>query len=373
MGEVHRTMKISGYQLFWLISISSVIIISYIPIHLAVEQSRQDSWISILLGGAIVMAITWLMLRVCMHNNDRTLVGLMKDLLGSVLGKIVVTVYFLLWFIQMSMILSGMIAFQNLVMLHNTPMIVILLFMVFLVTYGVYRGGITAISRCAEIIGPIFIFVLFLQLFLNPQDMDVRRILPIYTDTGWVSILKGTLYSFNYMADPSIILMLFYFAENKRTASRAILWGTAVSILWGVLATLVLLFITGPMIAAQLVFPVYSLTKYISILDFIQNIDAIFIPLWLLGAFIKLSVLLFILSYGISEWTGFKNWKMIACLIAFIWIAYVIYSSYNIWISNALKTVSLIGYFYPSVYIVIPLILLALGSIRQRRKDASNN
>jgi len=353
--------------MFWLISISSVIIFSYIPIHLAVEQSRQDSWISLLLGGAIVMAITWLMLRVCKQNSDKTLVGFMKDLLGSVLGNIVVTAYFLLWFIQMSMILSGMVAFQNLVMLHNTPMVVILLFIVFLVTYGVYRGGATAISRCGEMIGPIFIFVLFLQLFLNPQDMNVNRILPVYTDTGWVQILKGTVNSLNYMADPSIILMLFYFAENKRTASRAILWGTAVALLWGVLATLALLFIVGPMIAAQLVFPVYSLTKYISILDFIQNIDAFFIPLWLLGAFIKLSVLLFILSYGISEWTGIKNWKMIACLISFLWMAYVIYSSNHIEFANALKTKSLIGYYYPAVYIVIPLILLAIGSVRQRR------
>lgn len=359
--------------MFWLISISSVIIFSYIPIHLAVEQSLQDGWISLLLGGAMVMAITWLMLRVCQQNQDKTLVGFMKDLLGSVLGKILVAVYFLLWFIQMSTILSEMVAFQNLVMLHNTPMIVILLLIVFLVTYGVYRGGITAISRCGEIIGPIFIFMLFLQLFLNPQDMDVHRILPIYTDTGWVRILQGTFYSFNYMADPSIILMLFYFAENKRTASRAILWGTAVAILWGVLAALVLLFIVGPRIAAQLVFPVYSLTKYISILDFIQNIDAVFIPLWLFGAFIKLSVLLFILSYGITEWTGFKNWKMISCLISVLWMAYVIYSSNHIWFSNALKNEFLIAYFYPAVYIVIPLILLAIGSIRQRRKALNIN
>jgi spore germination protein KB len=261
--------------------------------------------------------------------------------------------------------------FQNLVMLHNTPMIVILLGMLFLTAYAVFIGGITAISRCAEIIGPLFVVILYVQLFLNPQDMEITRILPIYADSGWMNILKGTFSSFNYLVDPSIILMLFFFAENKRTASRAILWGTAVSMLWGVLATLVLLFVTGPRMAAESVAPIYTLTKFVSILNFVQNIDAFYIPLWLLGAFIKTSVCLFILSYGLSEWTGFKNWKLIACLMTCIWLVYVIYSTHNIRISFTFKNIYLIGFFYPLVYIVIPLILWLIGSIRQSGKASS--
>ncbi|WP_167747067.1 GerAB/ArcD/ProY family transporter [Cohnella luojiensis] len=366
-------MKVSSYQLFWLISISSMIVFSYLPIQLAAKESRQDAWISILLGCMIMMAITWIMLRVCMQNKDKTLVGFMKNLLGTVLGKIIVTVYFLLWFLQISSIARGTVEFQNLVMLHNTPMIVILLCFLFLVAYSVYRGGITAISRCAEIIGPFFVFILYGQLFLNPQDMDMKRILPIYADTGWIPILKGTLYSFNYMVDPSVILMLFFFAENKRTASRAILWGTAVAMIWGVLATLVVLFVTGPGMAAELVVPVYTLTKIVSILNFIQNIDALFIPLWLLGGFIKLSVYLFILSYGLSEWTGFKNWKLIACLTTFILLANVIYSTHNLRIGFTYTSLFQIGFFYPFVYIAIPLILWMIGSIRQRRKASNIN
>lgn len=357
--------------MFWLINISSLVMLSYLPIHLAAEQSRQDCWISIFLGGVAMLAVTWVMLKVCMQNKDKTLVGFMKDLLGTVIGKIVVTVYFLLWFMQMSMIAKGMAEFQNLVMLPHTPTIVILLCLMFLATFAVYKGGITAISRCAEIIGPIFGFVLFVQLFLNPQDMDFKRILPIYADSGWLDILKGAFYSFNYMADPSIILMLFFFAENKRTASRAIVWATSVAMLWGVLSTLVLLFVTGPHIATELVVPIYSLTKFVSILNFVQNIDAFFIPLWLLGAFIKLSVGLFILSYGLSEWTGFKNWKLIACFTTFIWLGYAVYSINHIRISYTLKNLYLVGLLYPFIYIAVPLLLWMLGNIRQRHKTPS--
>jgi spore germination protein KB len=361
-------MKVSSYQMFWLVSISSIIVLSYIPIKLAAEESRQDCWISILLGGMLMMAITWIMLRICMHHKDKTLVNFVKDLLGTVLGKIVVTFYFLLWFMQMSKIASGMAEFQNLVLLHNTPMSVILLCMLFLVVYAVYRGGIVAISRCGEVIGPFFIFMLYVQLFLNPQDMEISRILPVYADSGWLQIMKGTIKSFSYMVDPSIILMLFFFAENKQTASRAILWGTAVSMLWGVITTLVLLFVTGPDMASKLVVPVYSLTKYVSILNFVQNIDAFFIPFWLLGAFIKLSVCLFILSYGLSEWTGYKNWRLIACLATLGCFAYIIYGTYNIQLLNTLNNLFLSNFFYPFVYIVLPLILWLISSIRQHRK-----
>jgi spore germination protein KB len=73
MNKGHRSMKISSYPLFWMISISSIMVTSYLPIQLAAEESRQDCWISILLGGMIMMVITWVMLRVCMQNKDKTL------------------------------------------------------------------------------------------------------------------------------------------------------------------------------------------------------------------------------------------------------------------------------------------------------------
>ncbi|SFD76555.1 spore germination protein KB [Paenibacillus catalpae] len=361
-------MKVSSYQLYWLVTISSIVTTSYLPIHLAVEQARQDSWISMLLGGLTMLFVTWVILRVCKQHEDKTLVTFTKELLGTVLGKILVLVYFLLWFRQMTMIAKGTVDFQNLVMLHNTPMVFILLCMLALVVYAVYKGGITAVSRCAEIIGPILVLMFFVQLFLNPEDMNVKRILPVYADTGWLAILTGAFNSYSYLTDPTIALMLFFFAENKRTASRAVIWGTMTTIVWGVLATIVLMFVTGPQIASQLVVPVYSLTKYISILNFIQNIDAFYIPLWLLAAFIKLSLCLFILSYGLSEWTGFRNWKLIAWIVTSVWFVFYIYSNHNIRLSFTLKSMYLNGVLYPFVYLVIPLILWMIGTIKQRSK-----
>ncbi|SFJ41076.1 spore germination protein KB [Paenibacillus sp. UNC496MF] len=361
-------MKISGYQLFWLINISSMIMYSYLPIQLAAEVSAQDCWISELLGSAAMMAITWLMLRLCIRHPNKTLVGFLKELLGTVLGKLLATAYFALWFMQLSLIAKGTIEFQNLVMLHNTPMIVILLLLLFTVAYAVWKGGLTAVSRCAEVIGPILMFTLFTQLFLNPQDMELGRILPVYADSGWYRILKGAWHSIYYMMDPSIVLMLFFFAENKRTASRAVIWGTAIAMLWGVLATLVVLFVTGPNMAAEMIAPIYSLTKFVSILNFIQNIDAIYIPLWLLGAFVKLAVGLFILSYGLSEWSGFKNWKLIAGLMTCAAVGYILYSGHHARLANTLKNPYLVNYFYPFVYLVVPPLLWAIGSIRKGRR-----
>ncbi|SDX50618.1 endospore germination permease [Paenibacillus sp. CF384] len=361
-------MKVSSYQMFWLISISSIIMFSYLPIRLATEESRQDSWISILLGTMIMMIETWIILRVCKQHKGKSVVQFVKDLFGTVLGKIIVTVYFALWFMQMSSVVEGTVEFQNLVMLHNTPMIVILICLLFLIACVICKGGLTAISRCAEIIGPIFVTFYFAILFLNPQDMNIKRILPIYADSGWHSILNGALLSCNYMVDPSIVLMLFFFAENKRTASRAILWGTTVSMVWGLITTLVVLSVTGPFLAAQLVVPVYSLTKFVYILNFVQNIDAFFIPLWLFGAFIKLSIAMFILSYGLSEWTGFKNWKFISCTLSCILLGSVIYSTHHIQFANTTRNAFLIRYFYPSAFLGIPLIFWMIGSIRQSRR-----
>ncbi|MDG0809889.1 hypothetical protein [Cohnella rhizosphaerae] len=63
-------------------------------------------------------------------------------------------------------------------------------------------------------IGPIFILILFAQLFLNPQEMDLKRLLPVYADSGWLRIGTGAFNAFNYMLDPSIVLMLFFFCRK---------------------------------------------------------------------------------------------------------------------------------------------------------------
>lgn len=141
--------------------------------------------------------------------------------------------------------------------------------------------------------------------------------------------------------------------------------------LWGLLTTLSLLFITGPNITAEMVVPVYSITKLVSILDFIQNIDALYITFWVLGAFIKLSVVLFILSYGLAEWTGYRNWKLIACVTVLVLMAFVIYSTYDIRIGYEFKTMYLIGFLYPMIYIFVPILLWVLGSIKHLRKLSS--
>ncbi|MCZ8515321.1 spore germination protein [Paenibacillus filicis] len=84
-------------------------------------------------------------------------------------------------------------------------------------------------------------------------------------------------------------------------------------------------------------------------------------------------ICLFILSYGLSEWTGFKNRKIIAWLITFALLAYVFYITHNIRIANTLKTQFLFASFIPFVYVVIPLILWVISSVRKNRKTSLLN
>lgn len=138
--------------------------------------------------------------------------------------------------------------------------------------------------------------------------------------------------------------------------------------LLGLLATFAMLAVTGPDMAAKLVVPVYSLTKMISILNFIQNIDVFYIPLWLLGAFIKLAIGLFILSYGLAEWSGYRHWKRIAGALTVAWLGYVLYSAQIVQLSFPFRSAWLTDVFYPALYIAIPLLLWIVGSLRKRRQ-----
>ncbi len=104
-----------------------------------------------------------------------------------------------------------------------------------------------------------------------------------------------------------------------------------------------------------------------------SKISTRFSTLWLLGAFGKLSVWLFILSYGISEWTGFKNWEFVALLATFAWLVFVVYDTYNIRISYSFENPYVIGLCYPFAYIVLPSILWFAGRLRKRGASSTRS
>jgi spore germination protein KB len=242
---------------------------------------------------------------------------------------------------------------------------VLVLTMLLLLIYITYSGGIEGIGRCSEVFGPIILLSVLILLILSVSIFNYKNFLPVFSDTGFVPILKGTLHPLSFLGESVMMLMLLSFMDQPNKGPKRAVWGiAAASCLVSTVAIWVLL-VLGPEIASGLRHPAFDAVSYITVMDFIQNLEIIAVLVWILSVFIKLSLYFFLANYGTAQLFHIKKWrKLIWVTSTFFFILAIIFPNptytyifdNTYWIYFALP-VNMVG---------IPLLLWFVGSLRKK-------
>ncbi len=359
-------MKISGVQVFWLMFSMEIGMTMLLTVSPSVLEAKQDAWISCIIAGVIVLGITFIATKLSLIHSNQTLIEFSQTILGKWLGTIIVIPYFVMWYSVTGIILRESSDFLHLALFHKTPLFVIAFTMVMLMVYVTYQGGIESIGRCSEVFGPIIFLVILLTFILSFTNIHWQRLLPMYADSGAMSILKGAIPPAAFLGESVMMMMLTCFMEEPNKSPSRSMWGVGIASLFVCIATVMVLTTFGPSLSSKMWFPYFDLVRYISTMEFIQNIESIVIVIWVLSIFIKLSLYLFITSYGTAQWLGIKNWKKV------IWIVAPIVLILAMWYPNI--DVSSIDYpkkfwtpyVVPINIVGIPLLLWIIGGIRKK-------
>jgi spore germination protein KB len=358
------SVKITGVQLFWIMFCFQV----HYALTSAFIKARQDAWMVSALAGILILAITFMLTRVSLLSPDKTIVEYSRQIFGKWFGKFIVVPYLIAWFMLTVATLRDWADFVYMILLPNTPILMVIVLMALLMTYVTLKGGITAIGRCSEVIGPLYLLASFVPIFFLFNTMDWRHLQPVYVDTGWRNILQGTIpTTANTLGGVMVPLMLTAFmAEPKKAPSRA-LWAMGLSSFWALLATVVSVLIFGAYLTPQLTLPWVMAIRSISILDFIQNFDAFAIFIYAFSHFVALSTILFMTSYGIAQWSNVKNWKNITIVVVILACVCVILTSRIGLVTNIFRQFIWVRWIFPVNMIGIPLLLWIVGSLKKRR------
>lgn len=357
-------MKLSGWQLFCIIITAEILTVIGAQISPAIQIAKQDAWIVMLVGGVISIALTLFIVHLGKRHPNQTLVPLSQALLGSWLGRIIVVPFLIAWYIRLAVLLRTFSDFLHLMILDQTPVWVIMIPLVCLITYLTYSAGITGIGRYCEIVGPIIIFVLIVIFILSATNAEWHHLLPIYADSGWTNILKGAIVPASFFVDPFILLVIIPFMQRSKKALSKPLLGVGISVFMVLTATLMVLLVLGPNLSAKLRYPFVTFAKTIDILNFIQNVDIFIDFIWIFGLCGQLSIYLFITSYEMAQWLHVKDWrKMVWFGVPAIFILAILIPNettitvfYKYWVS----------WIFPVCGVGIPLILWLVSVVKKK-------
>ncbi|MDF2960006.1 MAG: hypothetical protein K0S39_1741 [Paenibacillus sp.] len=359
-----KQMKLSGKQIYWIMTTMALGVALLLTIQTTVSIAMQDAWISILAGGFISIFAVYIAVKLSLAYPGKTFIEYTQLILGKWLGKAILVLYFLQWYSVTGIILREFAEMMNL-MLPTTPIWVIMISMLFIVMYGT-NNGIDIIGRCGEFIGPVMVLFVILTILLNLNNIHMADLTPVYKETGWKPIAQGAIPTAGFIGQNVIVLMLIAFMTKPEASLPHAIWGTATA---SIVCTIVAVFVVatfGPEGVSSMWYPYYELIRIISVADFIQNVDILFVVVWLTSVFMRLAVIFFVTCYGVSQYLGLKNWKpviwwnapivfLISLLPRDIFQSNILYPKY---VTQQLTL--------PILIIGIPLLLLFVHLIRRK-------
>ena len=225
------------------------------------------------------------------------------------------------------------------------------------------QGGIEVLGRLAQLFLPFFIVPIFIfVVFLSP-DFDVKNIFPILGG-GIVPPLKGAVVPGGWYSEFFLIIFLLPFLTDVKKARKYGMLTVLAVMLTLVVVNLTVLFVLGPTTASK-VFPLMNATRYVSLGDFFENLESIAMAVWIVGAFVKISVFYYAIALGTAQWLNLSDYRVIIWPFAIIIIEFAFWSipssaEYTSYLTKVLP------FYGPFAQTIIPLFLLMIAIVRKK-------
>ncbi|MDD9270484.1 endospore germination permease [Paenibacillus sp. GCM10023248] len=358
-------MKISTWQLFWILTTLEISMSIWLTVSPTIEIARQDAWISLTIAGVIGLVVTLIIVRVAQRHPTLTLVEFAQKLFGKWVGKLIGALYVMVWFSVSADILRIFSLFIKQFLFHDTPIWIIAALMVAAMAYINYAGNIEAIARFSEMAGPLLLIGIVITFALNITNLHLELLFPVYADSGAIPILKGSMVNASFLGESMMILMLAPFITNSHKMLKPTLLAICVPSMIGVITAIFVIMTFGTNIGSTLIFPYFSMVRFINYLEFIQNMDVWIMFIWIFSVFVKLAIYLFINSYGTAQLIGIKNWRAVIGFAAIAIFTISLVPANIIGLLDYAKFVWII-YIFPIFIVGLPIILLLVSHLRGR-------
>ncbi|KWW17414.1 hypothetical protein AS888_22745 [Peribacillus simplex] len=285
--------KISSIQVLSIFFLSIGLLNHVILIPFLLSAGGRDAWFFAALTIGLIPIWVYLLSRIIKNMNNDTLAAWLENKFGKPIKNIV------LFFIKIYLI-SLVLATTKETMdwittsfLFETPSLAIILPFALLCIFMAH-SGLRSIAISSSVLLPI---VVILGLFVatgNIPKKDYSHLLPLF-ENGYFHGTRAFLYSSYGFAE--LILLAFFQEKLTDTLSRkglALLCLGMLFLLLGPLTAAIAEF--GPILAEAMRYPAYEQWRLLTIGKYIEHTDFFSIYQWLAGAYIRVSLALFLIT-----------------------------------------------------------------------------
>ena len=214
--------KLDGIQYIALISstIMGVIVIS-LP-NIAIESAHEGALLSTIMASILATIFAVSMNILGNRFPKKTIIEYLVSLMGKPLGKSLGFILIIYFTSTTAVILRVFSDALKGLLLHNTPLEVIMISMLLTVVY-LCLNGINGITKLSELFLPIIILSLLLVIGLSASNFNFVRLRPVLLPSLWQSIKAIPNLASVFLGYEIILVVTPFVARNKSTIPNTLI------------------------------------------------------------------------------------------------------------------------------------------------------
>ncbi|MBO9598900.1 MAG: endospore germination permease [Cohnella sp.] len=288
----YQSARLGVFPVYCMVMLGIGLMNHVMVLPLLLQEARRSAWISVLL--TLVPYLAWIAALhfIMKRTRQQALIPWLRNRFGPFASwsmRIVFLIYLL--FISATT-LKDTVTWTHGTYLSRTPEFVLSLSLM-LLCFSASRLGIRAIAFVAGILLPFVVIFGDFVMSANLPRKDYKLLTPMLED-GIMPVLAGSMYVGGGLAELVILLLLQHqLKKNVRYWSLALLGVFLGMLIFGPVTGAISEF--GPAIAASLRYPAFEEWRLVKIGRYIQHIDFLSIYQWISGAFIRISVAIYLM------------------------------------------------------------------------------
>lgn len=367
-------IKISGLQfgvLVMLYVVGTSILLVPSSFSQIVKFAKEDTWISIIAVTIIGLILVSFYDYMGRKFGNRTLVEMIEEVFGKWIGKSISSLWCAYTLLLASLVLRNLGDLMTTQVLADTPIQAILA--LFLAT-GIIgaRSGLEVTGRTAEIFVPWVVFFFLILIFFNVPNVNGTNMQPMFHQD-----IRTLMYSMipnigSPYLELVVFLMIYPAVNQQKKATKGIYIGMLIGSFMILITTVMIILVFGPDTVERITFSSYVLGKKISLGRFVERIEVVVAILWILSAYVKMTVLLYVTAIGISKTTGSKSHQPLLLpiglvIMALSIISYPDFAYFKTFFTNTWTPLA------ATFGIVLPVILVITAMIRGKWNKQNSN
>ncbi|NLD46362.1 MAG: endospore germination permease [Clostridiaceae bacterium] len=326
------------------------------------SQAYNDAWLVGIAGILFSIPVFFIYSRIVSLFPGKDLFEILCFSFGKYIGKTVSLIYIWYVFHLGALVMRNFGEYVNTLTMPETPMIVMLLFLGAICIAAV-RLGIEVMGRMCAYLIPVVLAIIAIVVVLGIPGYDFSSIKPILI-SGVTTVLKDGFIVFSFPFAETVVLGVFFSLKTKKSSRKVYFWG---------------LMLAGPLIVIWVVrniatlgelrnlfyFPSHVAVSHIKVGEFLQRIEVTVAFVFIVTAFVKISVCLFVACKGIGRVFNLVDYRSVVIQtgLLMIYFAYFVFDDIMDMLYWATKVYP---YYAFPFQVVFPVIIWIIAEIRKK-------